>query len=49
MEIAFAFLLVVALCWMVWVERKPSKKVRKRLDKVEKEIKKLKEKNNARG
>ena len=39
MEIAFAFLFVAMLCWMVWAERKLSKRVRERLEKLEEKAK----------
>jgi len=42
-EIAFAFLFVVMFCWMVWAERKLSKKVRERLDRLDKVLEKLEE------
>jgi len=44
MEIAFAFLFLAMLCWMVWAERKLSKRVRERLDRLDKIIEKLEEK-----
>lgn len=46
MEIVFAFLFVAMLCWMMWAERKLSKRVRERLDK---RLEKLEEKTDARG
>ncbi|MBA7665252.1 hypothetical protein ES703_73322 [subsurface metagenome] len=44
MEIAFAFLFVAMLCWMVWVERKYAKRIRQRLHRLDKVLKKLEEK-----
>lgn len=46
MEIAFAFLFVAMLCWMVWVERKYAQRIRKRLDKV---LEKLEKTNPSQG
>lgn len=44
MEIVFAFLFVAMFCWMVWAERKLSKKVRERLHRLDKVLEKLEEK-----
>ena len=44
MEIAFAFLFVAMLCWMVWAERKYARRIRQRLDRLDKILEKLEEK-----
>lgn len=44
MEITFAFLFVAMLCWMIWCERKYARRIRQRLDRLDKILEKLEEK-----
>ena len=43
MEIAFAFLFVAMLAWMVYIERKYAKRIRARLERLDKILEKLEE------